>query len=291
MALEATLRDFSSTQPLNLINLARKTGMLTIESDGMTSHLFFREGKLVLAALAGQDNQLTAVLQKSGKITPEQARVIKTRSQINTDKELGMLLINAGYISQEDILTSVRQQTLEVMYLLFTWTDGKFHFEPNQLPSADRISVPIDLENVIMEGSRRIKEWERLQDEVPDLDMALKFTDRPSARLRNISLSVDEWRVISFINPRNTIRQIAQYNGMNDFQIRKIVYGMLSAGLVELVELEGAARKRPARPGLPTVEKAPEAARRTEAQPAEQPKPAAVKRNVILRLIDRIRRI
>jgi len=291
MALKGNLRDFSTTQLLNLINLARKTGMLTIESDGMTSHLYFKEGKLILAALAGQDNQLTAVLQKSGKITPEQARVIKTRSQINTDKELGMLLINAGYISQEDILSSVRQQTLEVMYLLFTWSDGKFHFEPNQLPSADRISVPIDLENVIMEGSRRIKEWERLQDEVPDLDMALKFTDRPSARLRNISLSVDEWRVISFINPRNTIRQIAQYNGMNDFQIRKIVYGMLSAGLVELVELEGAPRKRPARPGVPTVEKAPEAGRRVEAQPVEPAKPAAVKRNVILRLIDRIRRI
>jgi hypothetical protein len=292
MALKGNLRDFSTTQLLNLINLARKTGMLTIESDGMTSHLFFKEGKLVLASLAGQDNQLTAVLQKSGKITPEQARVIKTRSQINTDKELGMLLINAGYISQEDILTSVRQQTLEVMYLLFTWTDGKFHFEPNQLPASDRISVPIDLENVIMEGSRRIKEWERLQDEVPDLDMALKFTDRPSARLRNISLSVDEWRVISFINPRNTIRQIAQYNGMNDFQIRKIVYGMLSAGLVELVEPEGVVRKRPARPGVPTTERAAEVARATEAQrTTEAPKPAAVKRNVILRLIDRIRRI
>lgn len=291
MALKGNLRDFSTTQLLNLINLARKTGVLTIETDGTTAHLFFREGKLIHASLAGQDNALTAVLQKSGKITLEQARVIKTRSQINTDKELGMLLINAGYVSQEDIISSVRMQTLEVMYLLFTWTDGKFHFEPNQLPSADRITAPIDLENVIMEGSRRIKEWERLQDEVPDLDVALKFTERPSARLRNINLSADEWRVISFINPRNTIRQIAQYNGMNDFQIRKIVFGMLSAGLVEMVDLDGAARKRPLRPGAP-AEKTPEPARAAEpAKPAEAAKPPAVKRNVILRLIDRIRRI
>jgi len=133
-----------------------------------------------------------------------------------------------------------------------------------------------------MEGSRRIKEWERLQDELPDLDMALKFTERPRARLRNISLSVDEWRVISFINPRNSIRQIAQYNSMNDFQIRKIVYGMLSAGLVELVQPEGAPRKRPA-----TRATAPE----RQEQKAEAPRPPAVKRGLILKLIDRIRRI
>lgn len=280
MALKGNLRDFSTTQLLNLINLARKTGALMIESDGTSARMFFKEGKLVHATMSGQDDSLTAVLQKTGKISAEQARIIKTRARVNTDKELGMLLINAGYVSQEDILRSVRQHILETMDLLFTWNDGKFLFESNQLPPPERITVPIELENIIMEGSRRIKEWERLQDELPDLDMALKFTERPHARLRHINLSVDEWKVISYINPRNTIRQIAQYNGMNDFQIRKIVYGLLSAGLVELVEPEGLPRKRPLRPVAVATEKPPEA-----------PQPPAVKRNIIMRLIDRIRRM
>jgi hypothetical protein len=112
--------------------------------------------------------------------------------------------------------------------------------------------------------------------------MALRFTDRPDTRLRNISLSVEEWRVVSFINPRNSIRQIAQFNNMSDFQIRKIVYGMLQAGLVEMVQIEGVAPVSP-RPGAP-------------ARPAEPGKPAmppapAVKRSVITRLIDRIKRL
>jgi hypothetical protein len=145
------------------------------------------------------------------------------------------------------------------------------------LPFGDRINVSIDLENVIMEGSRRLKEWERLQDELPNLDMALKFADRPGANMRNISMSVEEWRVVSFINPRNTIRQIAQYNNMSDFQVRKIVYGLLQAGLVELVQPEGII-PRP-RPGAPSQE-APLTTRRP-----------AVKRGVVLRLIDRIRKL
>jgi hypothetical protein len=32
------------------------------------------------------------------------------------------------------------------------------------LPPDDRITIRLDLENVIMEGSRRIREWEQLQE-------------------------------------------------------------------------------------------------------------------------------
>ena len=104
-----------------------------------------------------------------------------------------------------------------------------------------------------MEGSRRIKEIERLREELPNLDVALRFTDRPDARLRNINLSVDEWRVVSFINPKNSIRQIAQASNMSEFQIRKIVYGMLQAGLVEVMTPPGRAphEAAPAQAGAP----------------------------------------
>ncbi len=275
MALKGNLRDFSTTQLLNLINLARKTGALTIESEEGSAKMYFKEGKLVHASLSGQDGHLTSMLLKTGKITPEQSRTIEARAKVNTDKELGLLLIQSGFADQRAIIQGVKSYILDVVYLLFTWTDGMFHFEPNELPSEDRITVAVDLENVIMEGSRRVKEWEKLQDELPDLDMALKFTDHP---MRDVKLSVEEWRVISFINPRNTVRRIAEANSMSDFQIRKIVYGMLAAGLVELVDPEGVERK----PAAPTV-----AGRPTR---AVEP-PPAVKRGVILRLIDRIKKI
>lgn len=277
MALKGNLRDFSVTQLLNLISLARKTGALTIESDGTTARMYFREGRLLHASIAGQDDQLTAILQRAGKLTPEQAQIIRTRSQVHTDKELGLLLINAGYLSQDDILSSIKQHILDVVYYLFPFTEGRFHFEPDQLPPADRIIVSLDLESIIMEGSRRIKEWERLREELPDLDVALKFAERPRTPLRHIQLNVDEWRVISFINGRNTIRQIAQHNGLGEFQIRKIVYGLLAAGLVELVE--------PAEQKRKTAEAVP------ASKSAAPVQPPAVKRGIIMRIIDRIRGI
>ena len=275
MALKGNLKDFSTTQLLNLVHLARKTGSLTIQVPPGSSTLYFREGRLVYASQTGRDGNLADVLARAGKLTPEQAEIIRSHAGGKADKEVGMLLISAGHVTQDDVLTTIRAEVLETVYGLFTWSDGLFHFEPSQLPSSGVVTVSIDLENIILEGSRRVKEWERLQDELPDLDMALKFADRPQAQLRNISLSVDEWRVISYINPRNSIRQIAQRIGMDEFQIRKIIYGLLQAGLVEVLEPEGA---------LP---------RPTPSTAMEEviSRPPAVKRSVIRKLIDRIRRL
>ncbi len=122
--------------------------------------------------------------------------------------------------------------------------EGFFRFETELLAPEDRINVRLDLENLIIEGSRQLREWEELQDEIPSLDMALKFTDRP---LKNVNLSVEEWRVVSYINPRNTMHQIGSANKMNDMEIRRIVYGLLQAGLVEVVRPEGARVPVPAR--------------------------------------------
>lgn len=278
MALKGNLQDFSATQLLHLINLARKTGTLAVETPQDQARFYFREGKLIHANLNGQDERLVSILQRAGKITEELARTIRARSDIKDDRELGVLLSNAGYVTQKDIVDSVRNYVLEIVYKLFTWPEGTFRFEPSILPVEGRITVSIDLENVIMEGSRRMREWERLQEELPNLDMALRFTDRPDARLRTINLTVEEWRVVSFINPRNTIRQIAQYNHMSDFQIRRIVYGLLQAGLVELVPPEGVEVKPP--PGVP----APVGVLPTQRRPV-------VKRSIVQRLIDRIREL
>ncbi len=275
MALKGNLRDFSTTQLLNLVNLARKTGLLIIMSQAGSARLYFREGKLIHASIGSVDGHLADMLLKAGKLSTEQADKIEAQAEMQSDKQLGLALMNAGYVSQDDIVQSVKDYMLDIVYTLFSWVEGEFQFDQNILPSGDRIAVPINLENVILEGSRRIQESELLQSELPDLNsVALRFTDNPDARLRNVNLSVEEWRVISFINPRNTIKQIAQSNGMDEFQIRKIVYGMLQAGLVELTRPEGMVMPSIMTGGRRGVEK-----------------PPAVKRSVVERLINRIKRI
>ena len=120
-----------------------------------------------------------------------------------------------------------------------------------------------------------MREWEQLQEELPNLDMALKFTDKPDARLKNVNLSVEEWRVVSFINPKNSMRQIAKANNLSDLDVRRIVYGLLQAGLVVVVRPAG---------GTGALPNAPHRKPKTEAAKEQE-------KSLVNKLISRIRQL
>ena len=240
MALKGNLRDFSLVQLLNLVSVARKTGTLIVDKASEQIYISFREGKLAYARNGTDGSALTTVLYRAKKLSAAQVRAINEQANKMTDKELGLLLINANVLTQQDILSSLQAYYLNMVNRLFTWGEGRFRFESELLPPTDRITVRINLENLIIEGTRKMREVEQLQDEIPSLDMALKFSDRPGVNLKNLSLSIDEWKVISFVNPKNKIHQIARMTHKNDHEIRKIIYGFIQAGLVELVRPKGA---------------------------------------------------
>jgi hypothetical protein len=273
MALRGNLKDVGLNQLLNLINLARKTGALTLQGEGSAgnAHLFFKEGKLIQASMNSQVIRLTDILVKVGKLTPDQAKTVNARSKVNTDKELGLLIIQNGMLSQNDIIQGVKSYLLESVYRLFTWRAGAFRFDANILPPEERITVAVSLDHLILEGSRRVQEWEQLRDELPDLDVPVKLAQRPEANLRDINLSVEQWKVISFVNAHNTIRQIASFLKIDEFQIRRIVYGLQTAGLIEVIR--------------------PAAAVSAPALPLAAPTFRPIGRSVLLRVIDRLRKI
>ncbi len=264
MPLKGTLSVFSTTQLLNLINLAKKTGVLRIyegvESgkmlilgDGETkipelvpgeqrAEVSFKDGKLLYAAMKERTGDLTSVLHKAGRLSDEQARIIRERGKSHSDKALALMLINANYVTKQHIIQSVQKHTVDIVFDLMTWSREPFVFDETGAMPDDRITVPVNLENVIIEGSRRIHDQKRLEEELPNLDFALKFPDAPGEKFKDIQLSTAEWRVVGFVNPKNSIRQIAKACNMTDTEIRRVVHALREAGLVELVKPPSAAK-------------------------------------------------
>ncbi|MGH2538448.1 MAG: DUF4388 domain-containing protein [Candidatus Promineifilaceae bacterium] len=276
MTLRGNLRDFSTAQLLNLISLARKTGTLSIDGR-QPAQMAFREGKLVYASLGPNGRSLARVLHESGLLTAEQGQIIETRAHGTGEKQLGHMLIRAGFVTQSDIIQSIRQHILAIAFRIFSWADGAFQFEANQLPPTDHITVPVDLDSVIMEGSRRAVEWERLQEEIPDLDVTLRFSSQSGARLERINLTPEEWRVVSLVGPRHTLRYIADSAHLNEFDVRRVAYGLAQVGLVEVIQ----PYRGPSLNGDVIG---------TDHEPDGPQKPT-VKKTVITRLINRIRRL
>lgn len=295
MPIQGNLRDFSTTQLLNLINLSGRTGVLRLfeglptgEKDAMQkpklaagkprADVYFRSGKLVYATVSGQHGDLIAVLNKTGKLNDTQAKVMREKAQGTSDKALALRLISANYVTKNDIVNSVQQYILSVVYDIMTWSQEIFRFDEGQQASDERILVPIDLEHVIIEGARRIEKIEEITQHIENLDMCLKFPENPKEKLEGIQLSVEEWRVVSYVSPKNTIRQIAKQLNMSEIEIRRVVYGLEQAGIVEIV--------RPPTDGKARAAAAGSSRRAAAATKKQQPQ---VQKAVVSKLIDKLK--
>lgn len=292
MALVGNLRDFGLSEFLYLVDRGYKTGRLTLQKPGDRAELYFQTGKLVYANHFNQEERLGDMLVRMGRITQEQCNIaLRIQHTQEPNKPLGMILINRGMVSSEEINKSVRMQIEEITYSLFGWSDGDFRFEPDVNPPPESIIIPLSIENIIMEGTRRIDEWTRIRDKIPSLDVIVRFSDQPYERAKSVNLTQDEWRIFARINGAATIRQIAAQTGLGEFEAARIIYGFLAAGLVILMRAAPSSVKN-----SPLASSRLENNTRRPNREAESPAdgvgpyPAKVSRGLIRRIIDAIAR-
>ena len=102
-----------------------------------------------------------------------------------------------GYIDRETLEQAVRDQIEDVTFNFFSWTDGDFEFEADETVADEDILVEMNVESVIMEGCRRIDEWELIFEQLGSLERVprLAYSDRVEDG-GEVKLTAEEWRVV-----------------------------------------------------------------------------------------------
>jgi hypothetical protein len=124
---------------------------------------------------------------------------------------------------------------LDAAYTFFTLTSGPFQFHDNVQPETQTITQSNEV--IIMEGIMRQEAWANVSKHLPSLGMIPRLVPNPTSTGSDISLQGDEWRVLTMVNGKNTVAQIAQRSGLGDDRTCEIVAQLLSAGLIEKREV------------------------------------------------------
>ena len=200
MALEGTLRDFSLADIFQLIGIQRKTGILTLRSGGETATISFINGLVVSADTDNRklENRLGHVLVKTHRITQKELdQALEVQKQ--TLQRLGMVLINKGFIKQEDLRESLKVQTQEIVYRLFRWIDGDYHFQQEPYIDYDQENFsPISAESILMEGIRMLDEWPLIEKVIPNYEIMLDRTSKGRSVQLKIEKNFEALKDISF---------------------------------------------------------------------------------------------
>jgi len=236
MAIEGPLRELALSDVFQLLDLSRKTGTLTIthESRHRPAVVRFDRGAVIGAELGDAHERIGHLLLRAGKVTQrhiEQARHVQGRQP---DKPLGTILVEQGVVSAPDVQRQLRFQIQETIFELIRWKDGYFRFE-EQAALLNGVSVRVPTESLLMEAARRIDEWSTLEHKVPHMGVVPALVSE-STEGPTLDLHPSEWEVLAEIDGQRTLKEISGALGRGEFDVAKIVYGMVTTGIVEILE-------------------------------------------------------
>jgi len=142
----------------------------------------------------------------------------------------GRIFLRKGQIVHATAGTLVGEQAV---YELARWSEGDFNFTPDA--ETETVSVEKSNTNLLMEAARQIDEWKILSKKIPSTKLVPVFA--PQASRVSVSFTPPEWAVITKIDERRSIDEIAAALGLGAFEVCKVIYGLLTSGVLDLREV------------------------------------------------------
>jgi hypothetical protein len=154
---------------------------------------------------------------------------------LKKDDHVGQIYLKDGNIVHAEV-DEIKGE--EAVYELAIWSEGEFNFEPDVEPSVRTISKSNT--NLLMEAARRLDEWRVLSKKIPSLELIPEFVVDQNQDRGQIQLTTSEWLILSKINGKQDIRTIAKTCNLAVFDVSKVLYGLVTHGLVALKNPTGA---------------------------------------------------
>ena len=252
MPIEGRLSDLGIQDVLQLLDLTRKTGTCTVKSERMhdDATIVFDRGAIVFAHRRRSLRRLGQQLLRAGKITERELQRALDIQKSGEQRRFAEILLEMGSVSEEEIERHVRFQIEETVYDLMGWQDGEFRFEEQDSVPLGLVPVRVKVESLLMEGARRIDEWSRLEPHIPTLEAVPVLSDSVETLTGPLDLRPDEWEVLAEIDGTRDIRQIAAGLGRSSFDVAKIIFGLLTTGVLSIDETHSGKPHRPLEPSL-----------------------------------------
>ncbi len=235
MAFEGNIEDFGVADVLQLINSQAKTGVLTFHIKREIISIGFENGMISSAShnKKGVLKPIGDYLVLTGKISKVDLKKCKS---ISKKKGISIVdtLVENGVLTKEDLEKLIEFKIQEIVDELFTWEKGEYKFQLGEkLYSKSTYSVLVNPQFLILEGMRRIDEWPKIKEAIPDAKAIFKKKKRPSL---SIEMGEQENVVLKLMDAKKGVADIVEASGLGRFRTYHAIYNLLDGGVIERTE-------------------------------------------------------
>ena len=231
MALSGNLKTMLPGDLLQWLSLGQKTGTLVVSNSRVEKKIFFRNGRVISSASNDPREYLGQFLMSHGYLTePELKKAMEV--QQSSGILLGKILVMIDVITEPDLQRFMRLKAEEEIYDIFLWNDGEFYFVDDELPQMEMIPLQVDVTGIIMEGTRRVDEWARIHETIPNegvIPQLLKDVDYDE-------LEDVEEPIVRAIDGKRTIADIVLESRSSSFTVSSTVSALVRHGFARLAD-------------------------------------------------------
>ena len=153
------------------------------------------------------------------------------------------------------------REGVPAIHQLLRWQEGRFAFLKGS--THRNRTIEVDLHNLLLDGLRQLDEHRVIEEHIPPGDTVL-HVQRDSSAIADVRLTQGEWKLLSLINGRRSVREVVDLSGREDLEAQRVIYGLITSGLIltnhddsylakiipERVPAESAAKTRGAPPTM-----------------------------------------
>jgi Domain of unknown function (DUF4388) len=230
LTLRGTIEETSVPELMRSVLGSGETGVLTFHRRGVTKNIYLHMGRIVYARSSDPDERLGEDLLLRGKITVRQ--YLEASKQIRPGRRLGTILVELSAIESEDLLSSLEHHVKEMLLDVFTWTTGEYELAMSEPGKEDVITLNFSMENLILEGVRRIRSWSRIYRGIGGDFTAVPVPTGNTETLLKLELSDEEQEVLSHATGRATLEQICQVSYLTNIETCRILWALQVLGVL-----------------------------------------------------------
>ncbi len=219
---------------MQLLALQRQSGFLIARRDQVVVSIAMKEGKVRLVTGENIPNELLLgnIVVRERLMEPKDLEVLLNNRR-GTRRLLGAQLVRLGYVSREELHNALRRQSAELVYELIRWGRGSFEFERAEALPPEVLEFDFDLtiDELLMEGFRRVDEWGLIETAIPSFD-DVPFQTPGGAVDRTFTET--EATVLAAVDGRRSVQEIIDVVGSGTFQVATLLYRLVAARVVSL---------------------------------------------------------
>jgi antitoxin component HigA of HigAB toxin-antitoxin module len=230
--LEGDLSRIQVPDVFSFVGMIRASGKLMLRRQRLERTIHWKDGEIIFASSNSPEHSLGQFLLRNGKITPAQYEESATR--VAPNMRHGKVLVQMGAISPNDLWWGMKNQALEIVYSVFSWTDGTFSFlESTEEIAKERIVLSINPSTAIMEGIRRLDESARIRERITGPEMVFMKVPGTAPDFQELDMSGNEVEVYNNIDGVLTLRELIGKSDLTEFEVERILFQLLTARLIE----------------------------------------------------------